>query len=54
MLRLHRSDSMDMILERINITAEQTQNNSDSKIVNRSTLINKYLKINDFNKELEY
>jgi hypothetical protein len=54
MMRLHRSDSMDQILERINITGESNQSFKDSKIVNRSTLINRYLKINDFNKELEY
>jgi len=54
MLRLHRSDSMDQILERININGEQNQGTSDNKIVNRSTLVNKYLKLNDFNKELEY
>lgn len=54
MLRLHRSDSMDQILERINLTGEQNQGTSDNKIVNRSTLVNKYLKLNDFNKELEY
>jgi uncharacterized membrane protein YhaH (DUF805 family) len=45
---------MDQILERINITGEQKQGTSDNKIVNRSTLVNKYLKLNDFNKELEY
>lgn len=46
---------MDQILERINITGESNPGgSSDNKIVNRSTLINKYLKLNDFNKELEY
>jgi hypothetical protein len=45
---------MDQILERINLTGEQNQGTSDNKIVNRSTLVNKYLKLNDFNKELEY
>ena len=54
MLRLHRSDSMDQILERINITAEPSQGTTDNKIMNRSTLINKNLKLHDFNKELEY
>lgn len=55
MLRLHRSDSIDQILERINITGEQNQGSADNKIINRSTLINKYtLKLNDFSKELEY
>lgn len=55
MRRIHRSDSMDQILERINMTGENMQGTSDNKIVNRSTLINKYsLKLADFNKELEY
>lgn len=45
---------MDQILERINLTGEQKKGTSDNKIVNRSTLVNKYLKLNDFNKELEY
>ena len=45
---------MDQILERINITGESNQGANDNKLVNRSTLINKYLKLNDFNKELEY
>ncbi len=55
MRRIHRSDSMDQILERINMTGENMQGTSDNKIVNRNTLINKYsLKLADFNKELEY
>lgn len=55
MRRIHRSDSMDQILERINMTGDNMQGTSDNKIVNRNTLINKYsLKLADFNKELEY
>ena len=53
MMRLHRSDSMDQILEKINKYDDQKES-KQQKLINRSTLVNKYLKLNDFNKELEY
>jgi len=57
LLIVHRTDSMDQILERLNqsstrIREETLQNNISSSI---SGIINKWnLKLHDINKELEY
>ena len=53
MLKVHRSDSMDQILDRINISGGQSAEGR-SNFTNRS-MINKFnLKLNDINKEIEY
>jgi hypothetical protein len=53
MLRIHRSDSMDEILEKIN--SSQSGSSDSKKFDNSNNVINKYsLKLNDINKELEY
>ena len=53
LLKVHRSDSMDQILDRINISGGQSAEGR-SNFTNRS-VINKFnLKLNDINKEIEY
>ena len=53
MLRLHRSDSMDEIIEKIN--SSHNGSSDSKKFDNSNNVINKYsLKLNDINKELEY
>lgn len=53
LLKVHRSDSMDQILDRINISGGQSAEGR-SNFTNRS-MINKFnLKLNDINKEIEY
>ena len=53
MLKVHRSDSIDKILERINVSGGQSTEGRNN-FTNRS-LINKWnLKLNDINKEIEY
>ena len=47
LLKVHRTDSMDQIIDRLNAATGQ--------ITNSSGYINKFtLKLNDINKELEY
>lgn len=53
LLAVHRNDSTDQILERINISGGQNKDNR-SNFTNKS-LINKFnLKLHDINKEIEY
>ena len=53
LLTVHRNDSTDQILERINISGGQNKDNR-SNFTNKS-LINKFnLKLHDINKEIEY
>ena len=53
LLKVHRSDSMDQLLDRINISGGQSAEGR-SNFTNRS-MINKFnLKLNDINKEIEY
>ena len=55
MMRLHRSDSMDEILEKINAQGDNNEQQAGKKFDNSTNVINKFsLKLNDINKELEY
>jgi hypothetical protein len=52
MMRLHRSDSLDEILEKINTSVDENQlagKKFEANVINRVSL-----KLNDINKELEY
>jgi len=57
LLIVHRSDSMDQILERLNITSQRVTEESTSRYMtnNTSAFINwRNLKLHDSNKEIEY
>lgn len=55
MMKLHRSDSMDEILEKINAQGDNHQQQAGKKFDNSTNVINKFsLKLTDINKELEY
>ena len=52
LLRVHRTDSMDAILERINVSGGQAEGRNN---LTNISMINKFnLKLNDLNKEIEY
>ena len=55
MMKLHRSDSMDEILEKINSQGDNNEQQAGKKFDNSNNVINKFtLKLSDINKELEY
>jgi hypothetical protein len=55
MMKLHRSDSMDDILEKINAKGDNNEQQAGKKFDNSTNVINKFsLKLTDINKELEY
>ena len=52
LLRVHRTDSMDAILERINVSGGQAEGRNN---LTNISMINKFnLKLNDLSKETEY
>jgi len=51
MLKLHRSDSMDQILEKINL---ENEDGKGSKYTSAGMINKLTLKLNDINKEFEY
>ena len=52
LLRVHRTDSMDAILERINVSGGQVEGRNN---LTNISMINRFnLKLNDLNKEIEY
>lgn len=51
MLKLHRSDSMDNILEKINL---ENEDGKGSKYTSAGMINKLTLKLNDINKEFEY
>jgi predicted DNA-binding protein YlxM (UPF0122 family) len=56
LLSVHRTDSMDLILERLNLSSQQiTEEKNNQMSSNVSSYINKCtLRLHDINKELEY
>ena len=54
LLKVHRSDSIDQILDRINASGGQSAEGNNSNFTNRSMINMLNLKLNDINKEIEY